>query len=140
MLLVLCFIGTVVTLPINCSPYKNDKDILFTLGFSVPLKPYQIEYDTTSAVLDRNDHVTELSIHHEVYISTHVFCLKHLQSLYILNSSFYRSKPNDISLYTIPMEIDQLASTFQSRSLNETPISYLPNEFYQTNSIGVSFY
>jgi Leucine-rich repeat (LRR) protein len=87
-----------------------------------------IDYDmNTVAEIDSDNQVYYLSIRHEKFVPSAIFCLIHLRTLIIINSSFHER--DDKSIYVLPPAISHLASTLLQLTIQDTPVWYLPNEF-----------
>ncbi|CAF3522069.1 unnamed protein product [Rotaria sp. Silwood1] len=107
---------------INCSQYIDDYEVLVTFPFHVVLNPLTQVFKKTNGLMNAKEHIYYLNIIDQNYVPLTVYCLTHLEKLYIRNTSFYNTD------HQLPIEIDHLASTLTNLGIYNTRVTHLPEQ------------
>ena len=106
----------------NCFTHINDAKILRSFPFYVAINPKQPSSSQTYALTNKNKHIYYLNIANELFFPSGVFCLQHLEHLYVRNTSFV------LFNHQLPSMIKILSQTLITLEIYDSTISYLPNE------------
>ncbi|CAF3457406.1 unnamed protein product [Rotaria sp. Silwood1] len=100
--------------------FEHDEDIIESFPFDVPLNPYK-RYPKTYGMY-KNGHINRLNIVNQKVIPFTIFCLKHLERLYIQNTCLYccNCQQSDVIEY-FPLSLKEL-------SIYDTNITHLSEQ------------
>lgn len=118
-----CFLGSQPKIwPTNCPKYANDDIIRYLFPFEVELNPEKPTSSKTYALTNKENNIYYLNIYNQKCFPSIIFCLKHLEQLYVRNTSF--AVFND----QLPPMIEVFSSTLIKFEIYGSPISQLPKE------------
>ena len=108
--------------PLDCSQYATDTQIIKLFPFHVHRNPTFRYSTTTYAVMNESDNIHYMNIANQKCIPSIIYCLKHLQQLYVRNTSFCDSKER------LPAKFEYLASSLSHLGIYDTRITRLPRQ------------
>lgn len=106
----------------DCSIYNKDHEIVYSFPFNVTIDSPCKKITTSYSKTDDNGNIYYLYIASETSVPCQVFCLKHLKFLFVYNTPFYNYN------FQLPAEIELLAHSLNSLSLNNVSITHLPKQ------------
>ena len=128
-----------------CSQYKNDNQILSSLGRGIARNPNDESPTKTYALLDKNHRVYQLNIAKGPFNFSTLPCLKHLKQLFIRNANVSAlqhlpSSLEELNIYDTPINhlLDRIGQLHRLKSLklNNVGLLTIPMSFADLNSLG----